>query len=101
MSAALKGRKPSAATLAGFIAFRTGRPHSEETKAKMSTAHKGRAKPPVSAETRARMADAQRGKKRVFSDEHRAKLSAAATGRRLSAETRAKIRLQWQKKREV
>lgn len=63
--------------------------HSDETRAKVSAAGKGRI---VSAETRRKASDAQKGKKRKpLSAEHRAKIGASGKGRILSAETRAKI----------
>jgi hypothetical protein len=51
------------------------RPHSPETRAKMSASLKGRLK----------------GRKRTFSAAHRAALSAALTGRKLTKQHRAKI----------
>lgn len=84
--------------------------HSKEARAKMSAARKGKARGPLSAKHRANLSAAKRGKKhsqpvsaehraklsaagkgRIISEEWRAKLSAAATGKRLSAEHRAKV----------
>lgn len=88
------------------------KPHSSETKAKMSAAQKGKI---VSLETRAKLSQARKGKKgaprtpewlakiqetkrrngtnkgRKLSPEHKAKLSAAGKGRKLSLEHKAKI----------
>ena len=62
---------------------------SEEAKAKISRAHKGRK---TSAETKAKMSAAAKGKKKgPFTAEHRANLSAAQKGKKHTAETRAKI----------
>ena len=73
-------------------ATRKGSSHSEETRAKMSTALKGKTKPPRSEEHRAKMSTALKGKtKPLKSEEHRAKVSAALKGRPLSEEHRAKI----------
>ena len=60
---------------------------SEETKAKMSEAKKGRKLTP---EHVAKMSSSRKGK--VFSKEHRRKLSEAGKGRAVSKETREKIR---------
>jgi hypothetical protein len=48
---------------------------SEETKAKISAAKKGRTRKPFSEEHKAKMSATQKG--RIFSEEHKAKLSAA------------------------
>ncbi len=66
ISAALKGNQ----NLLGYT-------HTDETKSKLSAAWQNRA--PASDETRAKLSEAQAG--RVFSDEHRAKISAAAKAR--------------------
>jgi len=84
-------------------------PRDEQTRAKISAAHKGKKKPPMTPETRAKIAAAKIGKKRgpmpvewraaigiahkdrQFSEEHRAKLSAAKMGHPVSPEARAKI----------
>jgi hypothetical protein len=66
---------------------RTHKPHSEETKKKMSVA-----KLNMSAETKAKMSAAQKG--RILSDEHKAKVSAAKKGRTrkpFSEEHKAKL----------
>jgi group I intron endonuclease len=78
--------------------------HTEETRVKMSSVHKGRI---CSEETRAKMSIAKTGKPRVphsdeakakmkvakqnISDETKSKLSTARKGRITSAETKAKI----------
>lgn len=69
--------------------------HSQEVKAARSkilkeywSTHK---RCPVSEETRAKMSQAGSGRKRVFSEEHKAKLSASSMNRRLPEEVRLKI----------
>lgn len=68
-----------------------GQNHTDEAKAKMRLS--ARMRPPVSDETRHKLSEAgKRSQKgRVFSDEHRAKLSAARKGRKLSQEQKANI----------
>lgn len=72
------GRKHTPETIAKLSAIRCGKkrkPHSEETKAKMSAASKGKTKSP---EHRAKLAEAKRGKKRSpHSEETRRKISEA------------------------
>ncbi|PDT79960.1 NUMOD3 domain-containing DNA-binding protein [Sinorhizobium sp. BJ1] len=78
-----------------------GRAHSEESIAKMRLAHSN-----ISEETRAKMSAAQKGKKlseehrdsissgmigRVLSDATRAKLSRSHTGKKMSSDARAKM----------
>lgn len=66
--------------------------HSEETRAKISIANRGRK---LSPETRAKMSAAMLGKvhekTQKYSPETRAKMSESKKGRKLSPETRAKI----------
>ena len=63
--------------------------HTEQTRAKVSAAGKGRI---VSAETRKKMSDAQKGiKRRPLSAEHRKKIGESGLGRALTAEHKAKI----------
>jgi len=64
-----------------------GRTMSAEARAKIGAAHKGKT---VSAEARAKLSAALKG--RIITAEARAKLSAAGKGRTHSAEHRAKIR---------
>lgn len=66
--------------------YRRGSHHSEESKAKMSVAHRGHI---MSPETRANMAAAQTGRRAT--PETRAKLSALKKGVPVSLEARAKI----------
>ena len=68
---------------------RAGFTHSEETRAKMSQAKRGKTRTPFSEETKAKMSRAQRG--RIVSDETRAKIGLANRGFTHSEETRAKI----------
>lgn len=83
--------------------------HSDESRAKMSAARKGKPLGPFSAKHCANISLANKGRKaapfsvehraslsasgkgRIISDEWRSKLSAAAKGRKLSAEHRAKV----------
>jgi hypothetical protein len=65
----------------------SGCKRSEETKKRMSEAHRN-----ISEETRKKMSEAKKGKKRgPFSEEHRRKMSEAKKGRTLSEETRRKL----------
>lgn len=84
-----------------------GQPVSEETRAKISAANKGRKH---TEETRAKVGVAFRGKKhtdetrdkmkgRVVSEETRAKVSAVHKGKIISEETRANMRAYWQARR--
>lgn len=63
-----------------------GKVTSEETRQKLSEAHKGKI---VSDETRRKLSEA--GKGRIVSDETRRKLSEARKGRKVSDETRRKM----------
>ena len=62
---------------------------SEETRAKLSRAGKGKKKPPLTEEARINMSTAQKGK--THSEETRAKMSEAHKGKSLSEEHRSKI----------
>lgn len=63
--------------------------HTEQTRAKVSAAGKGRV---VSAETRKKMSDAQKGiKRRPLSAEHKKKIGEGGLGRVFTAEHKAKI----------
>jgi group I intron endonuclease len=66
-----------------------GKKHTEETRRKMSEAHKGRKHGPMSEEQKAHYSELYRGKK--LSEETRARMSAAKTGRVFSDETRQRI----------
>lgn len=90
-----RGFRHTAETRAKVSAAQTGnknclgRKLSEETKKKISAAKKGRKH---TDEARANMSVAQRGRKRVpHSAETRAKISAAKTGRKLSAKHKASM----------
>ena len=65
----------------------TKRVVSNETRAKMSAAHKGRV---VSEETRAKMSAARKGKQ--LSEETRAKMSAAKKGKKFSDDVKRKMK---------
>lgn len=69
--------------------FYNSKPHSEETKRKMSEAQKGKPRQEITAETRAKISATHKGRKR--SPEHQAKLNNSHRGRKLSEETKAKI----------
>lgn len=66
-----------------------GMTHSEETKRKMSAAHKGRKHGPMSEEQKRYYSELYKGKK--LSEETRKKMSESRRGRKFSEETRAKI----------
>jgi group I intron endonuclease len=71
---------------------RRGVPHSPEVRARMS--EKARARPPMKDEHRKALSAAlrkARSEGRLFTDEHRRKISESLTGRQYSDETRAKI----------
>ena len=63
-----------------------GKPHNEEHRAKISAANKGKTH---NEETRAKMSASRKG--RTFTEEHRAKMSASNKGKTHSPETRAKM----------
>ena len=66
-----------------------GSTQSDEHKAKLSAALKGKKRNPLSDETRAKLSAAKQGKPR--SDETKAKISAALKGKTCSDETKAKM----------
>ena len=79
----------SAWTMMGGMKYwptRLGKSHSEETKGKMSEAHKGKKH---SEEARRKMSEAHKGKS--LSDEHKRKMSEARKGKTRSEETKRKI----------
>ena len=99
----LLGIKRSDETKAKMSAAQKGRGFSSETRAKISASKKGKK---ASLETRCRMSEVRTGKKmspltrvmlalantgRKLSSEHKAKISAARKGKKQSPETRAKI----------
>ena len=84
ISAALRGKPPSAQTLAAAAAVTRGKPLSAEHRAKLSaalkgrpSARKGRTFKPLSAETRAKMSAAHSKPRGPYSAERMAKLHAA------------------------
>lgn len=66
-----------------------GKHHSEEARARMSAAKKGKSHKPRSQETRAKISAVHKGKK--VSEETRAKISASEKGKHVSEETRARM----------
>lgn len=64
--------------------------HSEETKKKLSLAHKGRKRPPFTEETRRKMSEAAK-RRGPRGEEYLKNMSAAQKGKILSEEHRAKI----------
>ena len=86
MSAVHKGKTLSDEHRAKIGAARKGKKHSEETKAKIRAKHKG---VPKSPEHKAKLAAANTGKK--ASAETKAKMSAKHKGKRHTKEARAKI----------
>lgn len=76
-------------TRAKIGAAAKGRKHTPEARAKISAAQFGRKQGSPSAEVRAKMSIAHKG--RVLSQETRAKMSAVGKARTNSAETRAKL----------
>lgn len=81
IGAASRGRKMSSGTRAKLLAANTGRSfqHTEEARAKISAARKGKGAPSISDEHKAKISAANKGK--TFSAEHRERLSAAAKAR--------------------
>jgi group I intron endonuclease len=73
-------------TRAKMSKARKGKIHSEESRAKISVAKKGKI---ISEEHRAKMSEVQKGK--ILSEEHRAKIGASQKGKVILEETRAKI----------
>ncbi len=86
LSAASKGRIPSADTRAKMSAAGKGKSKSMEHRAKISIANKGKI---FSIEHRANLSNACRNKK--LSMEHRAKISEANKGRKHTEKTKTKI----------
>lgn len=89
MSASHKGRPLSDETKAKMSTARkgqgTGRRHSEETRAKMSAAKKGRQGRPLSDETKAKISAARKNRRSMpHSEETRAMMSLAQQNRRAS-----------------
>lgn len=98
VSAALRGRTMSAEAIEKRAAACRGQirgPLSDSVRKKLSEALKGNknneGRAPASAETRAKLSAAGLGVARPKSAEHRAKISKTLTGRPLSPETRAKL----------
>ena len=88
ISASLTGKKRSPhsdETRAKMSSAHKGKTHSVEARAKMSSAHKGKTH---SEEARAKMSSAHKGK--THSEEARSKISASNKGRTVSEDTRAK-----------
>jgi hypothetical protein len=104
MSAAKKGKTfgpPSEEAKANMSAAQKGKPKSDEHKANISAAMTGKKLGPRSDEIKAKIAATSKGK--TLSDETKAKMSAAKTGKPKSDETRAKMsaihKARWEKKR--
>jgi hypothetical protein len=97
MSEAKKGKSFSEEHKANISAAKKGKMHTDETKSKMSEA-----KQQMSDETKSKMSEAKKGKmhteeskvkmRKPKSDEHKAKISAANKGKPQSEETKAKMR---------
>ena len=84
------GWKHSEESRARISVAQKGRPVAAETRAKISAAQKGKPRPAVTAETGAKISAALKGKpRRPFTAETRTKMSAAK--RNLSSDTRAKM----------
>ena len=91
-SRSLKGRvfsEETRAKLSIAAKGKVGHPLSEATRAKLSAANKGKSKPPISDETREKMSKSRMGK--TASPETRKRISTACSGRKVSSETRAKL----------
>lgn len=91
MSAANKGQVPTPECIAAGVASRVGKKLSDETRARMSMAHRGKKRGPLSDEHRAAIAAAQRGKSRVFTEQHCEALRKSSTGRVMSEESKIKM----------
>lgn len=83
-------------TRARISAAGRGRPKSEEHRAKMSEWQIGKK---LSQETKDKIAAAHRGKAKQFSDEHRQRLSDARKGQVMSPEAIAKLKVTWAEKK--
>lgn len=86
ISAANRGKSPTAETREKLSVAGRGRKHTPESIKKMSINRRGK-KP--SAQTKEKMSAAKRGRK--LSEGHKNKISAGLTGREVSPETRKKI----------
>lgn len=99
ISAALKGRKVSAATVARLIEYNKTRVLSPESRRKFSDVQKGKK---LSDETKAKISEANKGK--FVSEETRAKIAESNRRRTVSEETRLKmsesIKQTWERKRQ-
>lgn len=106
MSEAQKGRKISEETrlkMSKSQKERKRKPHSEETKAKISKTVSNLERKPHSEETKRKISEAKKGKKvKPLSEEHKRKISEAmkgkGLGRKLSEETKQKLRKPKKKK---
>jgi hypothetical protein len=90
------GQKRTEETRARMSAAQKGRTFTEETKRNMATAAKNR--PPISEETRKKLSAKSKGRTgpwagKTMSDETRAKMSASQQGKKMSEESKAKMRL--------
>jgi hypothetical protein len=87
----LENRRKHSEALLGNKNF-LGKHHTEEAKAKISKANKGKRR---SEQTRRKISDSKRGNKsalgKIHSEEHNRKIAAANFGKHLSEETRKKI----------
>lgn len=109
MSKAAKGRKRTEITIQRWREARAGYTHSREARLKIGEANRRR--PPISDETRRKMSEAHKGipnplKGRSLSEEHKRKISEAKRGHKrspLSEEHKHKIsesqKIQWAKRR--
>ena len=87
-----EGGKPTEETKAKLSAAHKGKkqkPRTEEHKAKISAAHKGIK---YTEETKAKMSASHKGRKmKPFTEEHKAKISASRKGKKHTEEAKAKI----------
>jgi hypothetical protein len=90
------GQKRTEETRARMSAAQKGRTFTEETKRNMATAAKNR--PPISEGTRKKLSAKSKGRTgpwagKTMSDETRAKMSASQQGKKMSEESKAKMRI--------
>lgn len=83
------GSNPSEETRAKISTAHKGKKLTPETRAKLSAAHKGKSRAPLSQETRAKISASRKGIH--HSEETRARLSTAHTGKKHTPETLAKM----------
>ena len=82
------GYKHTPEEIAKCVAFHTGRKRSPETRERIAAKARGR---PANLAVIAMLAALNRGKKRIFTDEHKAKIGEASKGRKMPPHVKAAL----------